>query len=156
MALSTKAQEVAIQLLENVRTRFKGVSPLAVSAGLSYDTDGGAFFRVGSGVINTAGGVFKITNYAWPLPLNAIGLPQEVYTPCTIKFCTEANPTGGAGVDNNTPAQLLMMIGEGLQFNSRFEWYVVAAGTAPSVAGMIAANLQYAFDDLYRPLQLTT
>lgn len=156
MALSTKAQEVAIQLLENVRTRFKGVSPLAISAGLSYDTDGGAYFRVGSGVASFPGGVFKVNNYAWPLPLNAIGLPQEVYTPCTIKFCTEANLTGGGGADINTPAQLLMMIGEGLQFNSRFEWYVVANGTAPSVAGMIASNLQYAFDNIYLPLQLTT
>jgi hypothetical protein len=158
MALSKKAQEVAERLLENLLARVKGISAFALSStALSYDpTDGGAYFRLGSGMSLFAGGFYKIMGYPFTPATDALGLPQNVYTPCVIKLCIEANPTGGGGAEVNNPGQMLIMLGEAIKFNCRFELYVVANGVAPSLAGMIPANLQYVFDDLYRPSQLTT
>lgn len=148
MAMSQKAQEVAIQLLEDLRARWKGLTGLAVN-GLTYDTDGGALIVVG-GIATGAGGLFKIMPYPWPLPTNSIGQAQPVYTPTVIMLCTEAPPT------SQTPFTFDTMIAEALKCNTLFQHYVRPNGTFPVPAEFTPARLNFQFDHLRYPLQLTT
>lgn len=156
MTLSTKAQEVAIQLRENIIQRLTGlVNPPFLPAGITYDTDGGALIKVGSGVTATPGILYKVIPYAWPLPTNAIGQTQPVYTPTTILMCYEAG-AGGANDSYNTPGLDLVFKYVAKEFNTRVELYISPNGTPPSPTQFISANFIGAFDNLYYPLQLTT
>lgn len=101
----------------------------------------------------------KVCPVPWATAQDVLGNPAIEYTPHVIRLITEADPTGGAGSDPTTRAQLLAVTAQLTQMGTRVEWYETANGTAPTIAADPneatpgTATLRTTWDpDFYRPL----
>ncbi len=80
-----------------------------------------------------------------PADLNVLGSTGFQYAPALISFCTEENNAAGAVADILNGQQTIDFVGTILKRGAITKWYKTANTTAPSIAGIIAANLKATF-----------
>lgn len=132
-----KAQDLALFLYSKLQSLL---APLASSQ--SVAADGNPLLSFGPGTAGGANVIIKVLPQPWPTATDIVGNAANVYSPTEIQIVTEANPASGAGADDLTPQQVLYILGAIMQPGTRVEWYQSAAGTAPTAAAIIAANLK--------------
>lgn len=143
MATSAKAIALARSIASELRLRQ---SALAVAE--SFDSDGSPLVKLGTGSIGAAGGLIKVRPQDWPLAKDILGLTASIYSPHVIQLVTEANYEGATDnvLDINTPAVLLLLLGEALSKGCRVEWYQSANGNAPDASDITSGNLKASWD----------
>jgi hypothetical protein len=70
-------------------------------------------------------------------------------------FCREQG-AGGLSDSYNTPSLDMVFLLSAKEFNARVELYISPNGTPPAPNQFVPGNLISSYDDLYRPLQLTS
>lgn len=141
MATSAKAIALARSIASSL-----GLRQSALAVVLSFDTDESPLVKLGTGSIGAAGGLIKVKPQDWSLAKDVLGLTAAIYSPHVVQLVTEADPAGGAGANINTPAQLLLLLGEALARGCRVEWYQSANGNAPDAADITSGNLKASWD----------
>lgn len=144
MANSYKAVALARELANKLYQRLPRTF---VISQLFDTTDGNPYITINDGT--PAAGepnfLIKVKSVDWTTAQDVLGLNQTVYTPHVIQLVTEADPTGGAGADPTTRAQLLPVIGQCVLMGAILEWYESASGVAPSLSTITAGNLKSTF-----------
>jgi hypothetical protein len=147
MATSYKAQALASELADKIRSRGFGGSLLVDAADLN------PYVSIGDGTIGGANALLKVKPVDWPLAKDVLGLDQAVFAPHVIQFVTEADPTAGAGANPLTRGQVLGILGQAMAMGCVVEWYESANGDSPDLDDITPAKLKGTFHpDHYHPL----
>ena len=87
------------------------------------------------------------------LGVNVLGLPQESFAPHTCEVITEASGTATKTFVADAIVDAVLF--EVFRLGTAVKMYLMPTTTQPAVAGMIAANLSLALDDLREPGLIT-
>lgn len=134
------ATQKAIRLRDAMKDKLAkraGTSALAFVE--SFDANGDATLRVGSGVFSEAGAFIRIKSEA-SLQVDGVGNTQRVYTPGIVQVAFEADPAGGAGANINTYDIVLAVLGDATGTGCKTEVWLETNGTAPTATTFDTAN----------------
>lgn len=134
MPISAKS----LALVKELKDRLARRTTLAISD-LSYDTDGGAWFLIGTGAAGTQSMVVK-SKQIDPVGFNGIGLAATGYAQTVLQVVVETSTI--ANVSLLTGANFLNLMGEVLRQGSRVELYMSANTNTVGVEDIIPANLR--------------
>jgi hypothetical protein len=141
MANSYKAVAIAADLADRLKER--GLVP-ALALVQGFDTDKNPYLKLGAGANGGRNAIIKVKAVDWPEALDVLGLAQSVFTPHVIQLVSEANYAGATDnvVDTLTASDLLKLMAVAMGPGCIVEWYQSAAGTAPTLAAILPANLK--------------
>ena len=150
MATTAKAIATARELADLWTKEVAGTLPILVQ---SFDSAGNPVITLSADSSPATGEkviVVRVSPIAWTAT-DLLGNASQMFTPHQIEICTEANyeSTTDTVLDILSPVELLPVIAEIVRRGTLVKWYVIANGTVPSTAVMIAANLKATYADLY-------
>lgn len=134
MAASAKS----LSLVKELKDRLARRTTLAISD-FSYDSDGGAYFLIGSATAGQQGMLVK-SKQIDPIGFDGIGNAARGYSQTVLQMVVETSSI--ANVSLLTAANLLPLFGEILRQASRVELYMSANGTGVGIAQITGANLK--------------
>jgi hypothetical protein len=116
MAISAKS----LALLKELKDRMARRTSLTIGD-LAYDTDGGAYFLIGTGVAGSQSMLIK-SKQIDPVGFDGIGLAARGYSQTVLQVVLETSSV--ANVPLLTGANMLPLMGEVLRQGSRVELYM--------------------------------
>lgn len=141
MTISHKAISAARQMKEDITLR----TGLAVVD--SFDGNGNPVLTVGTATSTNQGCTIRIKMIETPF-VDGLGQTQRVFTPHIVQLLTETSLV--AGVSYLTTSNLLKIIHEVLKHAMKLDVYMVAQGSAPTIANIPAAPA-FSIDHLWHP-----
>lgn len=150
MSTLKKTLVISREVANRLRIRFGQSPSLLVREG--FDSSGNPTVNIDDGT-PAAGeqAVFMRTIENPSIGTNAVGIAQDSFGPNTSQIVLEATAADAANSLLRDVHKLRLM-GEVLRMGTKVEVYLVANGVAPSVSGILPANLVGTFQDLYFPL----
>ncbi len=144
--MSYKAYALGQRVGDELAKRLSTMTPVTVG----NDANGNTTISCGAG---TAGSKSAFIRYIAPSPgpaLNAIGQAADVPTPTVCQLVTESvDATLGHTVGYLTPVELASLLMVINTFGTRLDWYQVANGSAPAVAGITGTPVASIYPNLY-------
>lgn len=148
--MSAKANQLAAQLVDELKIRFPGfiVTP-------SSDTNGDPTILLAADATpaTTEKNVFiRVKAQPWPLAKDVLGLTAGRFTPHVIEFAVESHSAGVVSNGYLTQADWLTLLGTLTQRGTKVDGYASANGVVPVVAtlndstkfiGSFQANYEY-------------
>jgi len=155
--ISERAFNLARLIQDEFKVRFAADASLSINA-LTFDASGFPVLSIGNGTAGQKNAVIRIKqiqDQAIQASLglvNSVGLVQDNWGPHVTQICLEANNAAAAGADVMDFDSLLPIVARVSLTGTRVEVYRTANGTAPTVAGIISANLKGSYENLQYPL----
>lgn len=138
MAISAKS----LSLVQELRSRLANRTTLALGE-IAFDTDGGAWFLIGTGAAGSQSMVVK-SKQIDPLGNDVIGTAARGYAQTVIQLVVETSTIAATAL--LTAANFLPLVGEVLRQGSRVELYMSANTNTVGVEDITAGNLKVTWE----------
>jgi hypothetical protein len=138
MAASAKS----LALLKELKDRLARRTTLAIGD-ISFDTDGGGWFLIGTGAAGTQSMVVK-SKQIDPVGFDGIGLAARGYSQTVMQLVLETSTIANTSL--LTAANFLPLLGEVLRQGSRVELYMSANTNTVDVTDITSGNLKVTWE----------
>lgn len=144
--MSYKAYALGQRVGDELAKRLSTMTPVTVGT----DGSGNTTISCGAGTAGSKSAFIRFVAAPTTPSLNAIGQAADSYTPSVCQLVTESvDSTLAHQVGYLTPVELAALLMVLNTFGSRLDWYQVANGTAPAVAGITGNPVASIYPNLY-------
>jgi len=144
--MSYKAYALGQRVGDELAKRLTTMTPVTVGT----DGSGNTTIACGAGTAGSKSAFIRFIAAPTTPSLNAIGVAADSYTPSIAQLVTESvDSTVGHTLGYLTPVELGSLLMVLNTFGTRLDWYQVANGSAPAVAGITGTPVASVYPNLY-------